>query len=233
MFRWGCALGMLASLTSARMLLQERIKGLTFGASRRSPQLYVIRTRLPAPLGHARHMLDRRTSGGGSMAHLSLKINGRVHDLDVDPATPLLWVLRDELSLRGTKFGCGIGACGACTVLVDGKATRSCQLRASAAAEREIVTIEGAALSAATREPHRALRDAWLAEDVSQCGYCQTGQLMSAIALLTAHPRPTDAQIESAMTGNICRCGMYQRIRTAIHRASADRGLPAASSPKD
>jgi len=146
-----------------------------------------------------------------------LVVNGVEHAVDVPPDTPLLWVLRDELRLTGTKYGCGIGACGACTVHVDGRAVRSCGVPASAAADKGVVTIE--ALGAAGAH---ALQRAWLAEDVAQCGYCQPGQLMAAAALLAAHPRPTDAEIDEAMRGNLCRCGTYQRIRRAIHRAAAE-----------
>jgi aerobic-type carbon monoxide dehydrogenase small subunit (CoxS/CutS family) len=146
-------------------------------------------------------------------------VNGQRHELDVDPAMPLLWVLRENLGLTGTKFGCGLGQCGACTVHVDGSATRSCVTTASAAAGKVVTTIEG--LSPASTHP---LQVAWVEEQVPQCGYCQSGQIMSAAALLTRTPRPTDAQIDTAMTGNICRCGTYQRIRRAIHRAAAAGG---------
>jgi aerobic-type carbon monoxide dehydrogenase small subunit (CoxS/CutS family) len=142
-------------------------------------------------------------------------VNGTRHDLDVDPEMPLLWVLRDAMGLTGTKFGCGLGQCGACTVHVDGVATRSCLTTAKAAAGKRITTIEG--LSPASTHP---LQVAWVAEQVPQCGYCQSGQIMSAAALLARTPRPSDAQIDSAMAGNICRCGTYQRIRRAIHRAA-------------
>jgi isoquinoline 1-oxidoreductase subunit alpha len=145
-------------------------------------------------------------------------VNGRQHDVDVSPDMPLLWVLRDRLGLTGTKFGCGLGQCGACTVHVDGTATRSCTTTAQAAAGKRITTIEG--LSPTSSHP---LQVAWVAEQVPQCGYCQSGQIMSAAALLSRTPKPTDAQIDTAMTGNICRCGTYQRIRQAIHRA-AGRG---------
>ena len=147
---------------------------------------------------------------------IRLVVNGVSHAVDVAPDTPLLWVLRDELRLTGTKYGCGIGACGACTVHVDGRAVRACGLPASAAAEKRVATIE--ALGAGGMH---ALQRAWLDEDVAQCGYCQPGQLMAAAALLAAHPRPTDAQIDEGMRGNLCRCGTYQRIRRAIHRAAA------------
>jgi len=144
-----------------------------------------------------------------------LTVNGRLHTLDVDADTPLLWVLRETLGLTGTKYGCGIAQCGACTVHIDGRATRSCVTPVSAVQGRRIDTIEG--LSASS---DRRLRDAWIAEQVPQCGYCQSGQLMSAAALLAATPHPSDADIDSAMSGNICRCGTYQRIRRAIHRAA-------------
>ena len=143
------------------------------------------------------------------------EVNGRRHDLDVSPDMPLLWVLRENLGLTGTKFGCGLGQCGACTVHIDGNAVRSCTTLASAATGKRITTIEG--LSPASSH---ALQTAWVAEQVPQCGYCQSGQIMSAAALLTKTPQPNDAQIDTAMSGNICRCGTYQRIRRAIHRAA-------------
>ena len=153
------------------------------------------------------------------MPPISLRINGRPRTVDVPPDTPLLWVLRDSLEMTGTKFGCGAAQCGACTVHVNGAPTRSCVLPIAAVAGREITTIEG--LEA--RPVGQALQAAWLAEDVPQCGYCQSGQLMSAAALLAQKPRPTDADIDRAMAGNICRCGTYQRIRAAIHRAAEER----------
>jgi len=143
------------------------------------------------------------------------EVNGKRVDVDVSADMPLLWVLRDALGLTGTKFGCGLGQCGACTVHIDGAAARSCTTAASAAAGKKITTIEG--LSAASAHP---LQRAWVEEQVPQCGYCQSGQIMSAAALLARTPRPTDAQIDTAMAGNICRCGTYQRIRRAIHRAA-------------
>ena len=143
------------------------------------------------------------------------EVNGRRHDLDVSPEMPLLWVLRENLGLTGTKFGCGLGQCGACTVHIDGNAVRSCTTLASAATGKRITTIEGLSPTSS-----HALQTAWVAEQVPQCGYCQSGQIMSAAALLTRTPRPTDAQIDTAMSGNICRCGTYQRIRRAIHRAA-------------
>ena len=148
--------------------------------------------------------------------NLTLTVNGTARVVDVDPATPLLWILRDELHLTGAKYGCGIGACGACTVHVGGNATRSCSLPASAVAGKPIMTIEG--LPADGSHP---VQRAWIEEDVAQCGYCQPGQIMTACALLAATPNPTDAQIDGALSGNICRCGTYQRIRKAVHRAAA------------
>lgn len=150
---------------------------------------------------------------------LVLKVKGAEHVLDdVDPATPLLWVLRDRLGLVGAKYGCGVAQCGACTVLVDGRATRSCTFTAAAASEAEITTIEGLASADGVLHP---LQSAWIDADVAQCGYCQAGQLMSAAALLRTNPQPTDADIDVAMAGNLCRCGTYQRIRQAIHTAAA------------
>ena len=146
------------------------------------------------------------------------EVNGRRLELDVNPEMPLLWVLRENLGLTGTKFGCGLGQCGACTVHIDGNAVRSCTTLASAATGKKITTIEGLSPTSS-----HALQTAWVAEQVPQCGYCQSGQLMSAAALLAKTPRPTDAQIDTAMSGNICRCGTYQRIRRAIHRAAGGR----------
>jgi aerobic-type carbon monoxide dehydrogenase small subunit (CoxS/CutS family) len=149
------------------------------------------------------------------MASIQLLINNRPHEVDVAPDMPLLWVLRDQLNLTGTKYGCGLGLCGACTVHVDGEAVRSCQTSVSSVANRKITTIEG--LSTDYSHP---VQLAWIAEQVPQCGYCQCGQIMSAAALLAKTPHPSDDQIDSAMVGNLCRCGMYQRIRRAIHRAA-------------
>jgi isoquinoline 1-oxidoreductase subunit alpha len=149
---------------------------------------------------------------------ISLEVNGRKFDVDASPEMPLLWVIRENLGLTGTKFGCGLGQCGACTVHVDGAAVRSCSTAVSTVAGKKITTIEG--LSPTSNHP---LQVAWVAEQVPQCGYCQSGQIMSAAALLTRTPRPTDAQIDTAMAGNICRCGTYQRIRRAIHRAAGTR----------
>jgi aerobic-type carbon monoxide dehydrogenase small subunit (CoxS/CutS family) len=142
-------------------------------------------------------------------------VNGRSVESTAAPDTPLLWVLREDLGLTGTKFGCGIGSCGACTVHLDGVAVRSCQTPVSAVAGKRILTIEG--LSDDGEHP---LQLAWIEEQVPQCGYCQSGQIMAAAALLATSPNPTDADIDTAMSGNICRCGTYQRIRTAVHRAA-------------
>jgi isoquinoline 1-oxidoreductase subunit alpha len=149
---------------------------------------------------------------------ISLTVNGKQERVDVQPETPLLWVLRDALNMTGTKFGCGIGQCGACTVHLDGKATRSCSTPVSIAAGKKITTIEG--LSPNSSHP---LQQSWIAEQVPQCGYCQSGQIMSAAALLATNRRPTDQDIDRAMSGNICRCGTYQRIRRAIKRAAGIR----------
>jgi isoquinoline 1-oxidoreductase alpha subunit len=145
----------------------------------------------------------------------TLTVNGRTASVDVPADMPLLWVLRDVLNLKGTKFGCGMAQCGACTVHINGEATRSCVTPASTTVGKRITTIEG--LSPDASHP---LQQAWLANDVPQCGYCQAGQLMSAAALLTKTPKPTDADIDSAMSGNLCRCGTYTRIRKAIHDAA-------------
>jgi aerobic-type carbon monoxide dehydrogenase small subunit (CoxS/CutS family) len=152
----------------------------------------------------------------------TLNVNGRELTTDAAPDTPLLWVLRDHLGLTGTKFGCGIALCGACTVHVDGAPARSCSLPLSAVAGRRITTIEG--LSA---DRSHAVQKAWIEIDVPQCGYCQSGQIMSAVALLKSNPSPTDADIDAAMSGNICRCGTYPRIRKAIHRAAELLRQPA------
>jgi isoquinoline 1-oxidoreductase alpha subunit len=145
-----------------------------------------------------------------------LKINGKDVDVGADPSTPLLWALRDTLGMTGTKFGCGVAACGACTVHVDGQATRSCVTPISAVVGQRITTIE----AVGSGRIGKAVETAWIAHDVAQCGYCQSGQIMSAVALLSTKPKPSDADIDSAMAGNICRCGTYERIRAAIHAAS-------------
>ena len=149
------------------------------------------------------------------MASLQLTVNGQQRTVDVDPEMPLLWVLRDELNMVGTKYGCGIGACGACTVHVDGVAMRSCSLPVGQLGDGSVTTIEG--LSADGDHP---VQVAWLEHDVAQCGYCQAGQIMSAAALLDASPDPDDAEISASMSGNICRCGTYTRIRTAVRSAA-------------
>ena len=146
---------------------------------------------------------------------IALTVNGTRHEVDVPANMPLLWVIRETLGLTGTKFGCGIAQCGACTVHLDGRPIRSCTTPVSAAAGKTVTTIEGLSPDAS-----HVLQQAWIAEQVPQCGYCQSGQLMSAAALLTQHATPTDDQIDAAMSGNICRCGTYQRIRRAIHRAA-------------
>jgi isoquinoline 1-oxidoreductase subunit alpha len=147
---------------------------------------------------------------------VSLTINGKAHEVDVDPDTPLLWVIRDWVGLTGTKYGCGIAQCGACTVHVDGVATRSCSIPVSAVTSNQLTTIEGLAQNGA---PH-PVQKAWIANDVPQCGYCQSGMIMAAAALLKDKPKPTDADIDAAMT-NICRCGTYQQVREAIHTAAS------------
>ena len=152
-----------------------------------------------------------------------ISVNDRTIDVDAAPDTPLLWVLRDHLAMTGTKYGCGMALCGACTVHIDGTATRSCVLPLSAVAGKRVTTIEG--LSA---DRSHAVQRAWIEIDVPQCGYCQSGQVMSAAALLAGNPRPSDADIDAAMAGNICRCATYVRIRHAIHEAAAS--LPAAAA---
>jgi isoquinoline 1-oxidoreductase alpha subunit len=146
---------------------------------------------------------------------IRLTINGKTHDVDVEPETPLLWVIREQVGLTGTKYGCGVAQCGACTVHVDGAPVRSCSLPASAAAGKKITTIEGVAQGGKLNK----VQQAWLAHDVPQCGYCQSGMIMAATALLAKTPKPTDAQIDAAMT-NICRCGTFQQVREAIHAAA-------------
>ncbi len=146
---------------------------------------------------------------------ITFTLNGKTQTVDVSPDMPLLWVLRDTLNMTGTKFGCGMALCGACTVHINGEATRSCITPISSVSGKKILTIEG--LSAEGTHP---VQIAWIEEDVPQCGYCQSGQIMSAVALLAKKPKPTDADIDDFMSGNICRCGTYQRIRKAIHRAA-------------
>ena len=153
---------------------------------------------------------------------ISLTVNGKGHKVDVVPDTPLLWVLRDTLGLTGTKYGCGIAQCGACTVQVNGEPVRSCITAISQVAGKRVTTIEGL-----SRDSSHALQKAWIAEEVPQCGYCQSGQIMSAAALLAKNKSPSDADIDKAMSGNICRCGTYNRIRKAIHTASAMMGKGA------
>lgn len=151
------------------------------------------------------------------MAKINLTVNSKKYEVDVDPSTPVLWVLRDHLNLIGTKFGCGVGACGACTIHLNGRALKSCQLPVSAVGGQAITTIEGIVDENTDLHP---VQKAWLELDVAQCGYCQTGQIMAAVALLKTKPNPTDEDIDAAMTGNICRCGTYIRIKAAIHQAA-------------
>jgi isoquinoline 1-oxidoreductase alpha subunit len=152
------------------------------------------------------------------MAKINLHINGKDQAVDVDPATPVLWVLRDHLNLTGTKYGCGIAQCGACTILLEGKAIRSCVMPVSQVENKEITTIEGI-----SENGDHPVQKAWLEHDVPQCGYCQAGQIMTAVSLLKENPNPTDEQIESGMHGNLCRCGTYLRIRAAVKTASQTR----------
>jgi isoquinoline 1-oxidoreductase subunit alpha len=156
---------------------------------------------------------------------VALTVNGRQHQISVAPDTPLLWILREHLKLTGTKFGCGIAACGACTVHIDGEAVRSCAMPISLVEGKSVTTIEG--LSPDRGHP---LQKAWIAEQVPQCGYCQPGQIMQAASLLSEIPHPNDKEISDAMTGNVCRCATYQRIRRAIHRAAADRATAEHAS---
>jgi isoquinoline 1-oxidoreductase subunit alpha len=156
---------------------------------------------------------------------ISFILNGQPKTVDVSPEMPLLWVLRDTLDMTGTKFGCGMALCGACTVHINGEATRSCITPISSVSGKKVTTIEG--ISADGSHP---VQQAWMEEDVPQCGYCQSGQIMSAVALLSKKPTPTDAEIDDFMSGNICRCGTYQRIRKAIHRAAAMQTSKAKSA---
>jgi isoquinoline 1-oxidoreductase subunit alpha len=169
---------------------------------------------------HAAHLRENR------MNAISITVNGQQHSVEVSPDTPLLWVLRDTLGLTGTKFGCGQALCGACTVHVDGEATRSCTARISTVAGRSITTIEG--LSPDGQHP---VQQAWLAEQVPQCGYCQVGMIMTTAALLAKNSTPTDADIDEALGGHICRCGTYQRIRHAAHQAAAKHSSSQAAAP--
>jgi isoquinoline 1-oxidoreductase alpha subunit len=153
-----------------------------------------------------------------TMAIFKLNINGKIQQVDVDPATPILWVLRDHVNLQGTKYGCGVAACGACTIHLNGNAVRACQLPVSAVGSGAITTIEGL-----SKNGDHPVQKAWLEHDVAQCGYCQTGQIMTAAALLKKNPSPTDEQIEQAMNGNICRCGTYTRIKSAIKTAAKQK----------
>ncbi|MCL4112199.1 UNVERIFIED_CONTAM: hypothetical protein GTU68_033057 [Idotea baltica] len=150
------------------------------------------------------------------MALFDLKINGKSHQVDVDTDTPILWVLRDHVKLIGTKFGCGIAQCGACTIHLDGQATRSCILPVSAVGDKEITTIEGL-----SEDGDHPVQEAWIEHDVPQCGYCQAGQIMSASSLLKKNAKPSDEEIDAAMQGNLCRCGTYVRIKAAVKTASA------------
>ena len=157
---------------------------------------------------------------------ITLNVNGETHELDVDPSTPLLWVIREQVGLIGTKFGCGISQCGACTVHVNGVPIRSCVTPVQAVTNQEITTIEGIA----SDEPGlHAVQQAWIDEQVPQCGYCQSGQIMAAVALLNNNPSPSDADIDAAMSGNICRCGTYARIRRGIKRAAAAAASTSAT----
>lgn len=149
---------------------------------------------------------------------MKLQVNGKLHDVDVEPDMPLLWALRDELNIKGPKFGCGAGLCGACTVIIDGEAVRSCQTFA-ADVTGDVRTIDGLA----TGDKLHAVQQAWLEEQVAQCGYCQAGQIMNAVALLENNPNPSDQDIDDAMSGNLCRCGTYPRIKAAIKKAAAMR----------
>jgi aerobic-type carbon monoxide dehydrogenase small subunit (CoxS/CutS family) len=155
---------------------------------------------------------------------IKLTVNGDTRELDIDPGMPLLWAIRDHLQLSGTKFGCGMALCGACTVHIDGQPTRSCVTPVSAVQERQVTTIEGLSSPAG-----HAVQAAWVGLNVPQCGYCQSGQVMAAAALLAGNPRPSDADIDAAMAGNICRCATYLRIRSAIHQAAA--ALAAGTPP--
>jgi isoquinoline 1-oxidoreductase subunit alpha len=160
-----------------------------------------------------------------AMARYRLSVNGKGHEVEAEPNMPLLWVLRDRLGLTGTKFGCGVGVCGACTVLMDGNAVRSCQVPLSDAGGRRFTTIEGL-----SRDGSHPCQRAWLAEDVAQCGYCQAGMILEAAALLARKSTPTDADVDAAFSDHVCRCGTWQRVRRAVHRAA---GLEGALTPAE
>ena len=151
---------------------------------------------------------------------MQLTVNGKTHQIDVEPEMPLLWVLRDEIGVTGVKYGCGIAQCGACTVHIDGQAVRSCQITAAQVADRDITTIEGLG----TPNALHAVQDAWIEHQVAQCGYCQSGQIMQAASLLETNPNPSDQDIDYAMSGNLCRCGTYPRIRAAVKSAATKMG---------
>jgi isoquinoline 1-oxidoreductase alpha subunit len=174
------------------------------------------RCRLPVNRHHPEWREDGRGKDGITLAMITLQVNGREHQLDISHDMPLLWVLRDALGLTGTKFGCGAALCGACTVHIDGRAVRSCITPAGYAVNKNVTTIE----AIGETPPGRKAQQAWLDLEVIQCGYCQSGQIMSAAALLASNSNPSDADIDAAMSGNICRCGTYQRIRAAIKRAA-------------
>lgn len=161
---------------------------------------------------------------------ISFKINGQPQQVDVDPSTPLLWVIREQLSLNGTKFGCGMAQCGACTIHLNGQPIRSCVTPAIAAQDQELTTIEGLKSQAGELHP---IQQAWIDHQVPQCGYCQSGQIMSAVALLDSNPSPSDADIDAAMRGNICRCGTYSRIRKAIKQVAQAPDVAAAEGAED
>ncbi len=200
---------------------RRRIRtSLPWGQSNCDPHHCLSETTQPT-LGSIAPADIRVLSATGGNVAVKLTVNRQTVEVDAAPDTPLLWVLRDHIDLKGAKFGCGVGSCGACTVLVDGHAIRSCMTPLSAVAGSQILTLEG--LSADGSHP---VQKAWQEVDVPQCGYCQPGQIMTAVALLSRNPHPTDDQIDTAMNGNLCRCGTYPRIREAIHRA-AGQSMPA------
>jgi isoquinoline 1-oxidoreductase subunit alpha len=180
---------------------------------------------MPASSRFAPNLVDATEPARSPMPVIHLIVNGTPHNVEVEPDTPLLWVLRETLGLTGTKYGCGAGLCGTCTVLVDGAPVRSCRLAAVQAVDRSITTIEG--LSPDGSHP---VQRAWLEEQVTQCGYCQPGQIMTAAALLAKNPDPSDAEIDSALSASLCRCGSYPRIRRAVHRASGDGRGPGGGA---